>query len=232
MSSRPRTPGRSVHLTTGTFFWTVDQDVTSRISKTRCDTDGRKLTEQRRYAPTSVHVRRNQCSRSPESVFASASSVHHDGGAHGASRLMRPAFSLGSTYRLAYRLEQLRLAPVLVAVSLWRIPVPAVHDASGPCHWAHPHPVPEQTVPFRVFEHHGTVTRGRRHMDPRPLSRYRYRFRRPWAHTCLVHSVFPWRPRPSGRGGNGIATPVACADGSPRSARAGIASCRFPSCAG
>ena len=27
------------------FFCILDQDVTSRISKTRCDTDGRKLTE-------------------------------------------------------------------------------------------------------------------------------------------------------------------------------------------
>ena len=54
---------------TGTFFCTLDKEVTSRISKTRYDTDERKLTEQRRCAPTSVHVRRNYCSRSPESVF-------------------------------------------------------------------------------------------------------------------------------------------------------------------
>ena len=41
-----------------------------------------------------------------------------------------------------------------------------------------------------------------------------------------------WRPRPSGRGGNGTATPVACADGSPRSGRSGTASFLFPGCAG
>ena len=52
---------------TGTLVCTLEHDVTGRISSTRCETDGRKLTEQRRYAPTSVHVRRNPCSRSPES---------------------------------------------------------------------------------------------------------------------------------------------------------------------
>ena len=36
---------------------------------TRSDTDGRELTDERRCAPTSVHVPRNRCSRSPESVF-------------------------------------------------------------------------------------------------------------------------------------------------------------------
>ena len=54
---------------TGTLVCTLEHDVTGRISSTRCETDGRKLTEQRRYAPTSVHVRRNPCSRSPDLVF-------------------------------------------------------------------------------------------------------------------------------------------------------------------
>ena len=57
---------RRPHAPQGTFFCTLDQEVTSRISKTRYDTDGRKLTEQRRCAPTSVHVRRNQCSLGKE----------------------------------------------------------------------------------------------------------------------------------------------------------------------
>ena len=51
------------------YFCTFDQEDKSRISKIRRGADGRELTEQRRYAPTSVHVRRNQCSPSPESVF-------------------------------------------------------------------------------------------------------------------------------------------------------------------
>ena len=44
-------------------------DNASRISKTRDDRDGRRLTDTRRFAPTSVHLRRNRRSRSPESVF-------------------------------------------------------------------------------------------------------------------------------------------------------------------
>ena len=44
-------------------------DNASRISKTRDDRDGRRLTNTRRFAPTSVHLRRNRRSRSPESVF-------------------------------------------------------------------------------------------------------------------------------------------------------------------
>lgn len=47
----------------------VQQVYKSRISKIRRGADGRELTDQRRYAPTSVHVRRNRCSRSPGSVF-------------------------------------------------------------------------------------------------------------------------------------------------------------------
>ena len=50
-------------------FRTLQTDVTGRISNTRCEADGRKLTEERPYAPTSVHVRRNPCSRSPDSAF-------------------------------------------------------------------------------------------------------------------------------------------------------------------
>ena len=42
---------------------------TSRITRTRDDRDGRRLTDTRRFAPTSVHLRRNRRSRSPESVF-------------------------------------------------------------------------------------------------------------------------------------------------------------------
>ena len=44
-------------------------DNASRISKTRDDRDGRRLTDNRRFAPTSVHLRRNPRSRSAESVF-------------------------------------------------------------------------------------------------------------------------------------------------------------------
>ncbi len=44
-------------------------DNASRISKTRDDHDGRRLTDTRRFAPTSVHLRRNRRSRSSESVF-------------------------------------------------------------------------------------------------------------------------------------------------------------------
>ena len=46
-----------------------EHDVTGRISCTRGENGGRKPTEERRCAPTSVPLRRNQCSRSPESVF-------------------------------------------------------------------------------------------------------------------------------------------------------------------
>ena len=35
----------------------------------RFDTDGRELTDKRRYAPTSIPLRRNPCSRSPEPLF-------------------------------------------------------------------------------------------------------------------------------------------------------------------
>ncbi len=40
-----------------------------KISKTRRHRDGRRLTDNRRFAPTSVHLRRNPRSRSAESVF-------------------------------------------------------------------------------------------------------------------------------------------------------------------
>ena len=42
---------------------------TSRILKVCCDTEGRELTDERRYAPTSVPLRRKPCSRSPETLF-------------------------------------------------------------------------------------------------------------------------------------------------------------------
>ena len=60
---------RKALATLGTFLRPLDQEVESRISRIRYDTEGRELTEHRRYAPTSVHVRRNQRSRSPRSVF-------------------------------------------------------------------------------------------------------------------------------------------------------------------
>ena len=44
-------------------------DNASRISRTPDDQDGRRLTDKRRFAPTSVHLRRNPRSRSAESVF-------------------------------------------------------------------------------------------------------------------------------------------------------------------
>ena len=42
---------------------------TSRIARTRAYRDGRRLTDTRRFAPTSVHLRRNPRSPSAESVF-------------------------------------------------------------------------------------------------------------------------------------------------------------------
>jgi len=54
---------------TGTFVGTLEHQITSRISKIRGDTNARELTEQRRYAPTSIPLRRNPGSRSPESLF-------------------------------------------------------------------------------------------------------------------------------------------------------------------
>ena len=63
---RHRTPSiRS----TGKIVVLFEHDVTDWISNTRRGTDGRKPTEERRCAPTSVHVRRNPCSRSPDSAF-------------------------------------------------------------------------------------------------------------------------------------------------------------------
>ena len=41
----------------------------SRIARTRAYRDGRRLTDTRRFAPTSVHLRRNPRSPSAESVF-------------------------------------------------------------------------------------------------------------------------------------------------------------------
>ena len=54
---------------TGTFVCTLEHEITSRTSTIRGDSDGRALTEQRRYAPTTIPLRRNPCSRSPESLF-------------------------------------------------------------------------------------------------------------------------------------------------------------------
>ena len=54
---------------TGKIVVLSEHDVTDWISNTRRGTDGRKPTEERRCAPTSVHVRRNPCSRSPDSAF-------------------------------------------------------------------------------------------------------------------------------------------------------------------
>ena len=56
---RPQAPQATLSLA-------LDHDITSRISKIRCDNHGRELTEQRRYAPMSIPLRRNPCSRSPE----------------------------------------------------------------------------------------------------------------------------------------------------------------------
>ena len=44
-------------------------EVTCRISTTRCDTDGGYWLTNRRCAPTSVPLRRNPRSRSPDSAF-------------------------------------------------------------------------------------------------------------------------------------------------------------------
>ena len=72
---------RKALATLGTFLRPLDQEVESRISRIRYDTEGRELTEHRRYAPTSVHVRRNQRSRSPRSVFnfSEIPSLEHGG---------------------------------------------------------------------------------------------------------------------------------------------------------
>ena len=63
----PWTPQTAPTGSTGNLVLALDHDITSRISKIRCDNHGRELTEQRRYAPTmSIPLRRNPCSRSPE----------------------------------------------------------------------------------------------------------------------------------------------------------------------
>ena len=54
---------------TGTLVCTLEHEITSRILTIRGDTDRRELTEQRRYAPTGIPLRRNRCSRSPELPF-------------------------------------------------------------------------------------------------------------------------------------------------------------------
>ena len=54
---------------TGKIVVLFEHDVTAWISCAGCETDGRKLAEERRCAPTSVPLRRNPCSRSPKSVF-------------------------------------------------------------------------------------------------------------------------------------------------------------------
>ena len=62
----PWTPQTAPTGSTGNLVLALDHDITNRISKIRCDNHGRELTEQRRYAPTSIPLRRNPCSRSPE----------------------------------------------------------------------------------------------------------------------------------------------------------------------
>ena len=66
---RPHTPHAAPTRSTGTLVDTLERRVTSRISTIRCDTDRRNLSPTRRYAPTSVHLRRNPRSRSPDSAF-------------------------------------------------------------------------------------------------------------------------------------------------------------------
>ena len=69
----PWTPPQAAPTgTTGILLDAHLLDSTSRISTRRCNPDGRQLTDQRRYAPMSVHLRRNLRSRSPESVFTFA----------------------------------------------------------------------------------------------------------------------------------------------------------------
>jgi hypothetical protein len=69
----PWTPPQAAPTgTTGILLDAHLLDSTSRISTRRYDTDGRQLTDERRYAPMSVHLRRNLRSRSPESVFTFA----------------------------------------------------------------------------------------------------------------------------------------------------------------
>ena len=46
-----------------------EHDVTGRTRAPPAKPMGRKLAEERRCAPTSVHVRQNRCSRSPDSAF-------------------------------------------------------------------------------------------------------------------------------------------------------------------
>ena len=69
----PWTPPQAAPTgTTGILLDAHLLDSTSRISTRRCNTDGRQLTDERRYAPMSVHLRRNLRSRSPGSVFTFA----------------------------------------------------------------------------------------------------------------------------------------------------------------
>ena len=74
----PWTPPQAAPTgTTGILLDAHLLDSTSRISTRRCNPDGRQLTDERRYAPMSVHLRRNLRSRSPESVFTFAEIATH-----------------------------------------------------------------------------------------------------------------------------------------------------------
>ena len=83
-----------------------EHDVTGRISCTWGETGGRKPTEERRCAPTSVSLRRNQCSRSPESVFHFQRNTQYAGGAGMLSELKTRLADLERAARAAERRDE------------------------------------------------------------------------------------------------------------------------------
>ena len=138
---RPHAPQAPIVCTT------FEHDITSRISKIRCDTDGRELTDERRYAPTSVPLRLNRCSRPPESLFH-FTGIRRRGGAARlppipiplrplpGDRRGRPCGKLLSASRKAGRSStEARATPRAAGVGF------AVAAAVRPCHTPPPPPL-------------------------------------------------------------------------------------------
>ena len=97
----PWTPQTAPTGSTGNLVLALEHDITSRISKNRCDNHGRELTEHRRYAPTSIPLRRNPCSRSRNRCSTSPEIPRHDGvDAPAGSRPRLPAAAQGTGRRL------------------------------------------------------------------------------------------------------------------------------------
>ena len=66
----PWTPPQAAPTgTTGILLYALLDEITSRTSTRRCNTYGRQLTDERRYAPMGAPLHRNPRSASPESVI-------------------------------------------------------------------------------------------------------------------------------------------------------------------